>query len=396
MKQNLTCWCDSPLIEYTGSWTPRPVEDPSSLDIDPSISMESNRQGDMAAFNFTGTAVWIWPGSDKPHGSYDVYLDGTPSRFNASNAATNQTIPLFKATGLPSIPHTLSIHNTGSQDVSSSNDTSLLNIYALTWEMRDRYGNATSMGVSSLEDEWGDFSFHPFDYWMTETSSFLDGLRNLTITTHTTNSSGSWMQYNFTGSDTVSIFGNVGPKHGAYSVKLEYVEDDDTTEPPSDNDDHFDLPGKQIFNASFPYNRTRVLLFHASNINSSRKAMLTMENIPAKLGDSLTIDYATHLRFYYGDHQRPRSRTLSAGALAGIIVSGLVSLGLILLGMYFLRKRRQGKLIRRQKLNLFKGLLIKRGVLRSQEDHTKKGDLDQSTDMDTSNNFGATVPNAKA
>ncbi|CAG8775657.1 588_t:CDS:2, partial [Acaulospora colombiana] len=59
--------------------------------------------------------VRIWPGSDIPHGSYDVYLDGTPSRFNASAAVTDSTIPLFKATGLPSIPHTISIHNTGSQ-----------------------------------------------------------------------------------------------------------------------------------------------------------------------------------------------------------------------------------------------------------------------------------------
>jgi hypothetical protein len=110
----------------------------------------------------------------------------------------------------------------------------------------------------------------------------------------------------------VSIFGNVGPAHGAYSAKLEYVEEDNTTETRVDSDDYFDLPDEQMFNASFPYNRTRVLLYHASNINSSRKAILTIENIPAKQGDSLSVDYAVHLNFHYDEYQSPRSRRLSA------------------------------------------------------------------------------------
>jgi hypothetical protein len=115
--------------------------------------------------------------------SYDIYLDGTLSRFNASSTATNSTVPLFKATGLPSIPHVLSIHNTGTQAVTSANSTSVLNINAITWELRDRYGNATSMSISSNEDDSTAFSWHPFDYWMTETQNFVDGSESTTITT---------------------------------------------------------------------------------------------------------------------------------------------------------------------------------------------------------------------
>jgi hypothetical protein len=92
----------------------------------------------------------------------------------------------------------------------------------------------------------------------------------------------------------VSIYGDVGPLQGPYAVMIFYVDKDDANSNGTltDNDDYFDLPGEQSFNASFPFNRTKVLLYHLTNINSSRLTMLKMINHPDKPGDSLSVDHS--------------------------------------------------------------------------------------------------------
>jgi len=49
--------------------------------------------------------------------------------------------------------------------------------------------------------------------------------------------------------------------------------------------------------------------------------------------------------------------------MVGSIIAALLMVCLVAVTCYFLRRRRQGKLIRQQKLKLFRDLLAKRGVL---------------------------------
>jgi hypothetical protein len=90
--------------------------------------------------------------------------------------------------------------------------------------------------------------------------------------------------------NSISIYGTVGTSQGPYSALLEYVPEDGETN--HERNDYYDLPPEQYLNASFPLNRTGVLLFHATNINSSRVTTLTMKNHPDKQGESLSIDYS--------------------------------------------------------------------------------------------------------
>ncbi|PVF97551.1 hypothetical protein CPB86DRAFT_797988 [Serendipita vermifera] len=358
MKQPLTCWVDSPLIKYAGSWTPRP-----------GIVRTPWDGGDLLVFNFTGVAVWVYPGNADPRASYNVFLDGTLSKFNATDIETIPNKPLFQATGLSNGPHTLSLHNTGTQGLSSSNSSSLLNVFLITWEIADRYDNATQIIHSSSDYEWNTASWNPSDSWKADILSVVEGSIVAHSIEHTTNSSDAWMQYNFTGVDTVEIYGNVGPKHGAYSVKLEYVGQDDHTVTQLDNDAYFNLPGERVFNASFPSDRSKVLMFHASNLNPNRKTMLTAKNIPSNQESLLALDYATHFRYQFGDSAQragdgaSHSTRLSSGAISGIVIGALLLFALGILGLYLLRRRRQGKLVRQHKLDLFKGLLIKREII---------------------------------
>jgi hypothetical protein len=90
--------------------------------------------------------------------------------------------------------------------------------------------------------------------------------------------------------NSISIYGTVGTSQGPYSALLQYASTDGETN--HDHDDYYDLPPEQFLNASFPFNRTGVLLFHVTNINSSRVTSLIMKNHPDKQGDSLSIDYS--------------------------------------------------------------------------------------------------------
>jgi hypothetical protein len=76
--------------------------------------------------------------------------------------------PLFKATGMPSIPHHLSIRNTG---VNNTHDATSLDLLNFVWEGRDRYGNASTMDVINQNDDSPSFAYHPSDVWTTETET---------------------------------------------------------------------------------------------------------------------------------------------------------------------------------------------------------------------------------
>lgn len=359
MKLNRTCTCDSPLVSFTGSWKAEEFNISSSHPAPSSVRMVSRANGDIASFNFTGTAIWVYPATDQPHGGYDVYLDGTLSRFNASNSSST-TVPLFQTMGLPCTPHVLSIHNTGTN---VTTDPSYLDLATIIWEERDQFGNATSMLPWEDEDSSG-FGWYPFDEWTVQSQTLLQdsasGASNVTVDLHVTDASDAQMEYNFT-ANSISIYGKVGPFQGPYSASLHYAVGT------NDNDN---LPNELLLNASFPFNRTGVLLFYASNINQTKSATLTIRNRPDKQGDSLSIHHASLVR--YGTHHNyAPHKGLTIGAMVGAILGPIAVIVLLASGIYLLQRRRQAMLIRQQKTNIFKDSLSKRGVLPDSNSPTK-------------------------
>lgn len=376
MKQNYTCESASPLLDYTGAWVPQVGDVPGSSNASSSVRMVSKSNGDSVSFNFTGTGIWIYPATNTPHGSYDVFLDGTPQRFEPSTGPTDVNAPLFQASNLQAIPHVLSIHNT------EASGSSYLDLAFVTWEERDKYGNATSISTQGDEDDSSSMSWHPFDMWMSETEVVAPGPNagvgapSISLIVHTANYSGAWMQYNFS-ANTVSIYGNVGPKQGPYSVLLQYVLDNGVTA--DDADSSYELPDEMFFNASFPVNRTKVLLFHATNINASRTTTLKLTNHPDKQGDSVSIDYSVLARYVTSISSDGVQSSFPVPAMVGSIIGALLMLGLVLVALYFLRRRRKVKLIRQQKTNVFRDLLARRGVLSPESNDMKKGTPRNST-----------------
>ncbi|KAG8855180.1 hypothetical protein FRB91_002600 [Serendipita sp. 411] len=363
MKSNFTCGSESPLIGYTGSWHAEMYNSSSSILRGPAVRMVASTTGDAATFNFTGTGIWIFPASSTPHASYDVYLDGTLHPFEASDHSDTDT-PLFYQNGLLSIPHVVSIHHTG------SNGTAI-DLSAIVWEERDMGNNATSSVISGEEDDSPNIAWHPLDRWSSERQTVLQdsGISNVTISVHTSNASDASMQYNFS-ANAISIFGNIGTNQGPYSVSLQYASGEDVSDQDSKLNEFYQAREVQSFNASFPYNRTKVLLYHASNINASKITTLTMKNIPDKQGDSLTIDYTVLLTYTHNDSTKP-TRSIPVGQIVGSILGALLLLGLAFLAFYFLRQRRQGKLIRQQKTRGFRDLLARKGVITSPEQGAK-------------------------
>ncbi|KAG8812130.1 hypothetical protein FRC17_002176, partial [Serendipita sp. 399] len=197
----------------------------------------------------------------------------------------------------------------------------------------------------------------------------VSGISNVSISVHTTNTSDAIMQYNFS-ANAISIFGNIGTNQGAYSVSLEYASGEEVLDQDLKLNEFYQARALQFFNASFPYNRTKVLLYHASNINASRVTTLTMKNIPDKESDTLTIDYTILLTYNYDNSSQPH-RPNSVGPIVGSILGALILLGFALLMLYFLRQRRQGKLIRQQKLSGFRDLLARKGIIASPAQETK-------------------------
>jgi hypothetical protein len=100
-----------------------------------------------------------------------VYLDGTPTRVPPSNGPLDLGVPLFQSTGLQSIPHVLSIHNTGTN---GSINSGYLDLAVITWEERDIYGNATDVSIQGDEDDSSAFSWHPFDMWTAQTQIVVE------------------------------------------------------------------------------------------------------------------------------------------------------------------------------------------------------------------------------
>jgi hypothetical protein len=94
-----------------------------------------------------------------------VYLDGTQTRFPPSSGPPNISVPLFQSIGLQSIPHVLSIHNTGTN---GSINSGYLDLAVITWEERDKYGNATGVSIQGDEDNSSAFAWYPFDMWIAQ------------------------------------------------------------------------------------------------------------------------------------------------------------------------------------------------------------------------------------
>lgn len=365
MKINLTYTCDSPLITFSGNWTAESNSVQASSNA-PAVRMVSRAHGDSLTFNFTGTGIWIYPATNTPRSSFDVYLDGTLSRFDGSNEPSDVTDPLFSKTGLLFIPHVVSIHNTGALSLGSS---PYLDLAYVTYEYRDKFGNATSMDVSGDYADSRNIAWYPPEEWTTSTRVVLLGSQNVTFKYRKTAAADAWMEYNFTGS-TLSVFGSVGPSYGAYSVSLRYADGEDITDdddpgnalPITRESELYERTVYHAFNGSFSIDRQGVLLYRATNLNSGRVMTLVMRNLPQKQGQLLAVERTELFKYGY-QLPKPRARGLSGGGIAGLVVGSLLLVGICFLALYFLRQRRRGQLVRQQKTNLFRDILARRGIL---------------------------------
>ncbi|WRT63493.1 uncharacterized protein IL334_000398 [Kwoniella shivajii] len=78
---NITLDDTSPWIDYTGGWDTIHQGDPLVARYSNSTFHASNATGDVAVFNWTGGAIWLFGAYRLNHGFYSVSLDGAEKQY---------------------------------------------------------------------------------------------------------------------------------------------------------------------------------------------------------------------------------------------------------------------------------------------------------------------------
>ncbi|KAJ7881169.1 hypothetical protein B0H13DRAFT_2049845 [Mycena leptocephala] len=187
---NVTIDDASPLITYLpdGAWTPY-----VSNDAHDDGYTATGTQNASASIEFWGTWIMVKGSKNDYHGGYTVTLDGSP----------------YPETALRRL-HTLTI----------SNDEWLtLDIDSITWTCDVGGPNNTNSPLQTTvvdDTETAAFTWLPHGSWDTNP-------KNLTMfsgqTGHSTSLANSYVNYTFSVSDAVAIYGTTGPGHSRYSVR---------------------------------------------------------------------------------------------------------------------------------------------------------------------------------
>ncbi|KAG2032465.1 hypothetical protein BDR03DRAFT_873930 [Suillus americanus] len=289
----------SPLIHYDLTWAPGTSGDSLA---DQSVYFRgtfqtSNVTGSVATFSFNGTAFWIYGAKRGNHGTYTVTVDGANFAGNSgqSNANLFQQV-LFNQSGLTQGLHTVSITNTATGNL-------YVDIDMVTWQTEF---NGTQLVTEAVDDADPRFQYQE-PAWNTNPTSvnlFNNG------TGHSTSVSGASVTLTFTVTESVSVFGTVGPGNGLYTVSL-------------------DSQQATQYNATAYLTFYEVVLYHADNLGAGQH-QLTFVNLPETNGQTLNIDYALLTSSSNSSSSSgspgsssgsPPSRALSSGAIAGIVVA---------------------------------------------------------------------------
>ncbi|KAG2361343.1 hypothetical protein BDR07DRAFT_1287489 [Suillus spraguei] len=256
----------SPLIHYDSTWAAGNSGDDSLADqyfrgtFQTSIITNS-----IATFSFNGTAFSIYGAKRGNHGSYTVTVDGYDyvgytAYSGQSNISLFQQV-LFNRSGLTQELHTISLTNTG---VTGSGNP-YVDIDMVTWQTEF---NGTQLVTETVDDADTRFQYQE-PGWNTNPTGvnlFNNG------SGHSTSISNASVTLTFTVTESVSVFGTVGPSNGLYSVSLD------------------SQPAYQ-YNASTYLTFYEVMLYHADNLGPGQH-QLTLMNLPDTNGQSLNIDYA--------------------------------------------------------------------------------------------------------
>ncbi|CAG8754025.1 12422_t:CDS:2, partial [Acaulospora colombiana] len=182
--------------------------------------------------------------------------------FGAGDGLYQQ--PLFAAANLSPGIHVVTLTN----NRNSRPGTNTPRFWQIIWE-EELGGQNDTLNNQTDDDNASGFEYGPAaTAWNTVPENVVQYHGG---TGHTTVSSTAYVTYTFTG-DAVSIFGALGPTQGPYSVQL-------------------DGNAPANYSAVAPSFFAQQLLYHATGLGGGQHSV-RLTNMPAKTGDSLSVDYA--------------------------------------------------------------------------------------------------------
>ncbi|KAG1866692.1 hypothetical protein F4604DRAFT_2023231 [Suillus subluteus] len=314
----------SPLIHYDSTWAPgNSADDPLADQYFRGTFQTSTVTGSVATFSFNGTAFWIYGAKRGNHGTYTVSVDG--ANYAGNNGQSNNALfqqVLFNQSGLTQGLHTVSLMNTAAANTT----TPYVDIDMVTWQTEF---SGTQLVTESVDDADPRFQYQE-PAWNTNpaTNASVNLFNN--GTGHSTSVNEASVTLTFTVTESVSIFGTVGPGNGLYSVSL-------------------DSQQATQYNATAYLTFYEVMLYHADNLGAGQH-QLTLVNLPETIGQTLNIDYAlltssSNPSISSGNKLLSKtsitytlSSGLSSGAIAGIVVAVGVALCALTAAFFFYRR----------------------------------------------------------
>ncbi|KAG6863959.1 hypothetical protein C0991_001569, partial [Blastosporella zonata] len=311
--------------------------------------MATQIAGASASFVFNGTGVQIFGAKRGNHGPYSVKVDDTVY------TTVNGLVPdpgvfqqsLFGLDGLQQGRHEVTITNQG---------TTFLDVDFITWVTN--IGNPSDkLFVNTVQDTDSSFVYSSGSAWNTnpkKVGSFMGGSGQYVVvhssvgkyshlpgSNSATTNAGASLVYTFTNQgylflvvssrkicsqlvtlgEGVSLYGPVSPDGAPYKIQL------DGGQP-------------QNLNSNQQMYKSQVLLYHANTLSPGQHRMkLTCQ--PTVSGQSCAVDYANV--YTTTQPQSIKEGGLSAGSIAGIVLS-MVGIFGVLVGLSFLLRRRQRRL----------------------------------------------------
>ncbi|KDR75003.1 hypothetical protein GALMADRAFT_226651 [Galerina marginata CBS 339.88] len=299
----------APVLIYSGSgggdWFAGTSRNDSFADqySQSSFMVTQNLRADVS-FSFYGTGVQIYGAKRPNHGYYQISIDSTvyPQVNGAvtDDPGTFQTA-LFSAVALKNGYHTVRMTNLG---------TAFLDIDFLTWQTPVGKSDEPLLSITS-QDSDDSFKYTPASAWNPSPPNvgmFSGGSGHITTT------AGACVEYTFSVSAAVALFGPVGPSGAPYSVQL-------------------DGGAPANYSAYKQFYRPQQVLYQAANLGSGKHTVRMVSEAWNNSALTLAIDYAEVFT-------TPSLQRLSAGAIAAISIGSTLLFLLLAIAAFVIISRR--------------------------------------------------------
>ncbi|OJA07835.1 hypothetical protein AZE42_06353 [Rhizopogon vesiculosus] len=332
----------SPLIHYDSGWAAGNSGDDNLADqYFRGTFQTSNATGGTATFSFNGTGFWIYGAKRTNHGTFTVTVDS--QSFSNINGESNVNLfqqVLFNQSGLTQGLHTVSLMNTGSGNTNYVDIDMVEFLHPLTTLMAHCLRSFKVVWETEIDGELVTRTIDDTDAaFQYQEPAWNANPTNVNLfsnaTGHSTSSYDATTTLSFTGmsfTESVSIFGSVGPNNGPYSVSL-------------------DSGQANTFNATAYLTFYEVMLYHADNLGPGQH-QLTLTNLPDSNGQTLDIDYAVLLASSSSSSSNSSSSTsgtssssdnaastgLGSGAIAGIVIVAVIAILALAAAFFFYRR----------------------------------------------------------